>query len=95
MQSTTTVEATGPQGGANRAATLLGLCCLGAIATACAPKIASVRPFAVQTAGLYQASGAETQGVLTQYSASIALAEEICTSPTFAWKRRRASPSKA
>ncbi len=44
---------------------------------ACAPKIPNIRPFATETAGLYQANGRETQAILTQYNEAIELAEEV------------------
>ena len=46
-------------------------------ALACVPKIPNIRPFAAETASLYQASGTETQAIVTQYSATIDLAKDV------------------
>lgn len=43
----------------------------------CAPTIPNVRPFAAETASLYQANDRETQAVLSQYDEASALAQEV------------------
>ena len=53
------------------------VCLLAITALACAPKIPNIRPFAAQTASLYQANGTDTQAILTRYTTTIDLAEEI------------------
>lgn len=56
---------------------------LGVIAAAACATIPNVRPFAAETAGLYQANGAETRAVLTQYDESIDLADRVLAQSTF------------